>query len=550
MGIRGKITLPYLALAVLLAFSAGYVISQFVFDTLEERFSSQLVESGKLAAERMVIEEDRLLSTFRLLAYTEGVAEAMQKNDPDALRSLTFGVIVNNQEEAVEFLGADGSHLLAVHHRIGGQIEEYEFSSAGSTVIQWDIVQKVYAQEIDNLGDKYSDFVRTEWGDYFYVAGPVYAEDNRLAGVVLVGKTADSLVRKLREETLAQVTFYGHDGSILASTFINPQSLPPVDAKAALIIQDSASFRRENNRDVTVQNISYEEILGPWEGRGDADLGVLGIGLAKSFLVNASEVTRLKAMGLVAVMLGLVVLIGMYLAYSITRPIRQLVAATQQVSRGNLTVQLEPSSRDEMAVLTSFFNQMVKDVSDAKNQILDSYDETLLGWSKALELRDKETKGHTMRVVDLTVRVARQMGIPENKMEHVRRGALLHDIGKMGIPDAILSKPGRLDHKELAIMREHPAYAYEMLKGIDYLQHALNIPYCHHEHWDGNGYPRGLKGDAIPLEARIFALIDAWDALTHDRPYREALPEEEAAKVIRGEIGTHFDPMSPRHSST
>ena len=165
------------------------------------------------------------------------------------------------------------------------------------------------------------------------------------------------------------------------------------------------------------------------------------------------------------------------------------------------------------------------------------------GWAKALELRDRETVGHAHRVIEMTLRVADKIGIRGESLQHIRRGALLHDIGKMGIPDSILLKPGPLTPNEWEIMRQHPLHAYEMLKTIDYLSPALEIPYCHHEKWDGNGYPRKLKGNDIPMSARIFAVVDVWDALTSDRPYRFAWPEHQALEYIQMESGRHFDPQ-------
>ncbi|MEA2575068.1 MAG: hypothetical protein QOH93_2366, partial [Chloroflexia bacterium] len=153
-----------------------------------------------------------------------------------------------------------------------------------------------------------------------------------------------------------------------------------------------------------------------------------------------------------------------------------------------------------------------------------AYDRTLEGWSGALDLRDKETEGHTQRVTEMAVRLARALGVRENALVHLRRGALLHDIGKMGIPDSILLKPGPLTDEEWVIMKRHPVYAHELLSPIDFLRPALDVPYCHHEKWDGTGYPRGLKGEQIPLSARIFAVVDVWDALSSNRPYRGAWP--------------------------
>jgi PAS domain S-box-containing protein/putative nucleotidyltransferase with HDIG domain len=171
-----------------------------------------------------------------------------------------------------------------------------------------------------------------------------------------------------------------------------------------------------------------------------------------------------------------------------------------------------------------------------------AYDATIEGWSHALDLRDKETEGHTLRVAEMTVNLARTLGLSEDELGQVRWGGLLHDIGKMGVPDGILLKPGPLTDEEWMVMKRHPMFAFEMLSPIRYLHAALDIPYCHHEKWDGTGYPRGLKGEQIPLTARIFAVVDVWDALRSDRPYRLAWPEEKVLAHIQSLAGTHFDP--------
>jgi len=184
------------------------------------------------------------------------------------------------------------------------------------------------------------------------------------------------------------------------------------------------------------------------------------------------------------------------------------------------------------------FDQMQK----AHLALAQSYDRTLEGWVRALDLRDKETEGHSLRVTELSVRLARNMGISDDALVHIRRGALLHDIGKLGIPDAVLLKEGPLDAEEWKVMKEHPVYAFEWLSPIEFLKPALDIPYSHHEKWDGTGYPRGLKGEVIPLAARIFAVVDVWDALRSDRPYRKAWEKEAVMKHIIEQANKHFDP--------
>lgn len=186
--------------------------------------------------------------------------------------------------------------------------------------------------------------------------------------------------------------------------------------------------------------------------------------------------------------------------------------------------------------------QLYESVVSAQNALAAAYDATIAGWSTALEMRDEGTAGHTHRVTEFTVRLAAKVGIAESDLPHVRRGALLHDIGKMVVPDAILHKPAALDDDEWAIMRTHPERAREFLENIEYLVPAIDIPYCHHERWDGSGYPRGLAGDEIPLAARVFAVVDVLDALTSNRPYRPAWTMQEAVRHIREQSGKHFDP--------
>ena len=187
-------------------------------------------------------------------------------------------------------------------------------------------------------------------------------------------------------------------------------------------------------------------------------------------------------------------------------------------------------------------NQLFETLQSSNFELAIAYDETIEGWSRAMDLRDQETEGHTQRVTELTLRLANSMGFKDAELINIRRGALLHDIGKMGVPDSILRKPGPLTDEEWVSMRKHPLFAYEMLLPITYLRSALDIPYCHHEKWDGSGYPRGLKGGDIPMAARIFALVDVWDALTSDRPYRKAWSKEKTVEYLREQSGKHFEP--------
>jgi PAS domain S-box-containing protein len=185
--------------------------------------------------------------------------------------------------------------------------------------------------------------------------------------------------------------------------------------------------------------------------------------------------------------------------------------------------------------------ELFENLQQANEDLVKAYDSTLEGWVRALDLRDKETENHTQRVAEITLRLAGALGVSQEDLKQVRRGALLHDIGKIGIPDRILLKEGPLNEAEWNQVRMHPKYAYEWLSPIEYLRPALDIPYSHHEKWDGTGYPQGLKGEQIPLAARIFAVVDVWDALTNDRPYRRAWERNKVIDYIKFLSGSHFD---------
>jgi len=186
---------------------------------------------------------------------------------------------------------------------------------------------------------------------------------------------------------------------------------------------------------------------------------------------------------------------------------------------------------------------MFKELQKSNVELGLAYNATIDGWSRTLDLRDRETEGHTRRVTELTVQLALALGVDKNDILHIRRGSILHDIGKVAIPDQILFKPGPLSEEEWEIMRRHPNIAVDLLTPIHYLQPALEIPHWHHEHWDGTGYPDRLHGDHIPFSARIFALADVFDALTSDRPYRNAWPKQDAIQYIEEQSGGHFDPQ-------
>jgi|GEM_PF-1206574 len=544
--IRMKVTLPYLFLALIIAMLGAYIVTRIVFDTIEERFTNQLIETGKMASEWIVREEEKLLETLRLLAHTEGAAEALMAEDAETLREISFPLLLNYSVDALEIIDTTGRSILSLRHRDGDRIEEYDVSRDSTYFQGLPITERILNGQADNFGDKFAGIESAPWGNYLYVSGPIYNQEQELVGMILVGDTLAGIAQGIREATLSQVTIYNLEGQEITSTFLD--SRPDINEETIEKIvsrQDTESYLQE----ISATNISYKEILAPLEVRSGDDVGLIGTSLAQTFLVQASSVTRLQIFAFATTAFLFIIAIGVFVADRFTKPLLKVVRASSEVAAGNLEVTITPTGEDEITSLTHSFNKMVASLQKSKTDLvqahqdtIEAYDRTIEGWCKALELRDDVTEGHTQRVTDMTVSIAYEMGFNDEQLVHIRRGALMHDIGKMAIPDSILKKPGSLNDREWQVMRNHPNYAYEMLHRIAFLKPALTIPYCHHEKWDGTGYPRGLKEEEIPLEARIFAIVDVWDALRSKRPYRAALPVAEVLRMIKKEKGAHFDP--------
>jgi HD-GYP domain-containing protein (c-di-GMP phosphodiesterase class II) len=531
------LTLPYVLLSLLVALGGGIIVTRVMIDSLEDRFTNQLIETRKLASEVMVREENRLLETLRLLSYTEGIPTAIVRRDQSEILELVYPVTFNAGEDVVLVLSKHGTVLAAILK--SEETGEYQFPQIDEKLDTLPFVARLVNKDVDELGNKYSGLSRADWGTYFFVSGPVTSPNGDLAGLILVGKSLKGIVQTIREETLAQATLYDSTFHPISSTFIEMPSPPQINPETVLETKDTQSLMRE----VNIGNLAYTEILSAWEIRGGENIGILGTALPKTFVVRASRITRWNVSLQVILAVTAALLLGILLSRHITRPILRLKNVASEISRGNLEVQVETEGTDEVAVLAKAFDEMAFSLRRSEKSLISAYDKTIEGWVKALELRDRETLGHTLRAANLTIRLAHLMNIEEGEMTNIRRGVLLHDIGKMGIPDNILLKQGPLEAWERKIIEKHPAFAREMLSQIEFLHPCMDIPSCHHERWDGRGYPDGLAGDEIPLTARIFAVIDVWDALTSDRPYRKAWSMDAAVQYIQENAGKHFDPQ-------
>lgn len=363
--VRFKITLPYLLLSVILALSGSYIVLQMIFDTLENRFENQLIESGKLASDRMVLEEKNRLETLRLITNTAGLAEAVQNQNSETVRELILPIAVNNNEHRLVVLDSNGLSLLALTKNEGAAPAPYLFTKGETHYSDLTVVQSVLRQELDNGRDKFAGFVSSSDENYFYVAGPVYANDDEFVGVVLVGVPLAQLISDFRKDTLAHITIYSSDGGIVATTLLlfddTNLELAPADAQYLGTNQDQVSLRRET----TVGSVDYGEIIGPWEARDGQDIGLIGASLPKNFLINTSSTTRLQFGAFILFGIILVVTVGVYISRIITQPLIKVVDASAQVASGDLNVKVEPTGQDEITILAKAFNRMVDGLQEA-----------------------------------------------------------------------------------------------------------------------------------------------------------------------------------------
>ncbi len=538
LSIRAKLTLPYALLALLIALAGGVIVTRLMLDSVEHRFEQQLLETRKLASEFMVHEEDRLLGTLRLLSYTEGVPLAMSLRDHQKIIDLVYPVTFNAGEDAVLVLDKHGTVLAAMLRKKNA--DEYEFPEISEKLDTLPFVARLINQEVDEIGNKYSGVSNKKWGTYFFVSGPVSNDNGDMVGSILVGESLKRIVDKIRDDTLGRATLYDLEFNPIISSL---GELPP--RPASITVEDVLRNKEVGSpiRDMEVDHIAYREVLGAWEIRGKENAGILGTALPKDFVVEASKITRWNVTLQILTAITAALFLGFFLSGVITRPILKLKDAASEISHGNLDVSVDLEGNDEVAVLARSFNEMASNLRRSEKSLIQAYDKTIEGWVKALELRDRETLGHTLRAANTTMELARLMGMEEKDLQNLWRGVLLHDIGKMGIPDSILLKEGPLDYWERKIMERHPALARDMLNQIEFLRPCIDIPTHHHEKWDGSGYPDGLVGEEIPLTARLFMVVDVWDALTSHRPYRQSWSEQEALNYIKEQSGKHFDPQ-------
>jgi putative nucleotidyltransferase with HDIG domain len=524
--IRYKIILPFALLLVLVGVIGNGVATAQLTNAAVVPFDANLLH-GSLVANQLLSQVDAArLADLRLATNTIGVPESLATGDVTALTRLLTPVAGNEPLASFELrvLDSHGRELLSIRG-----------SRSGPSALPIPDANEFAAEPavIDALAGGAADHPVFLYGhptpSVLYWTGSVRAANGRVVGAVLAGESLTEILGSIQGSALYDVS-----GGLLATTVPDAPIL-------------SAAVRSKVRVDNTVRvddvlaGHNYRTLFSTWTTRG-SQLGFLAVQARADALVNSVNQVRLILTLLFTAAGLLTLLVGMATASLLTRPVDLLVRSMRTVSEGDLQHRARVASNDEIGYLARTFNEMTASLEQKTAALEETTFASMEALARTIDARDPSTFGHSSRVAAISAEIAAAMPLTDKEREALRRAALLHDIGKIGIEDKVLRKPGPLNAVEADDMREHPRIGFDMLKGLPFLKASLPGILYHHERWDGAGYPTGLRGTAIPLPVRILAVADVFDALTSDRPYREGLSFDAATAAIRMEAGLQFDP--------
>ena len=532
LSLRAKIVVPFVLVVALVGIIGTAAVTALVTSEAVAEFNANLLRASLLANDHLSLVEAARLTTLRAVAATTGVAEATSRKDSAALDRLLTPVIANAAVPPLRLhvLDAKGRELIVV-----GPDGPASASTASDTFVPEPAVAAVLAGTIDAQGDKFV-FLRTEpTGTILYWTGPIRSLNGQVIGVAVLGEPLSAIAGSIRSSGAADLTFYGSTGQVLVSTLSSTSVLPGTTLG---MIQPDRPVRFNQSSG----GRAYMDLLSDWTMR-KMRLGYVAVALDTAQLQAGLDQLRLILLILFTTAALMTLVIGLILVGAISRPVQQLVGAMEAVAGGDLDQRAPAGSSDEIGYLGRVFNLMTAGLQEKTQALEDTYFAAIEALARAIDARDPYTYGHSARVAAYSLEIADELGFPRERREGLRRAALLHDIGKIGVEDHVLRKAGALNYAEARQMREHPVIGHQMLKDVPFLQSSLSGIRHHHERWDGAGYPDTLGGEAIPMQVRILSVADVFDALTSDRPYRQAMSTEEAISQISREAGAQFDPM-------
>ncbi len=527
LSIRDKIILPFVILLVFVGVVGTAIATAHVTSAAASLFDARLLHSSLVGNQQLAQLDATRAADLRLATDTIGVPEALVAGDRAALIRLLTPIAGNitAKTAAVCVLDNKANVILRIERTSAGPSVVTPVDPAGFA--QQPDVRRVLASRSD-APERRAFLEEGRDGSTLYWAVPIQF-GGRVIGVALVGESVAEIAGSIQDST-----FYDLAGRPVATLFSDP---------VALTVADKGSITPGNavRVDQTHDGHTYRALFSTWMMRGN-QVGFMAVEANEDPLLD--EVAQLRLI-MTMVFTGAAVLtliVGTATASFITRPVQMLVQSMRAVSDGDLHHRANVASRDEIGYLARTFNEMAASLEEKTATLEQTTFASMEALARAIDARDSSTYGHSARVAAISVEIADELHLPEKDREALRRAALLHDIGKIGVEDKVLRKPGPLNEVEREDMREHPRIGYDMLKGLPFIRESLPGILYHHERWDGAGYPSGLSGSAIPYLVRILTVADVFDALTSDRPYRSGLSFDAATTAIRMEAGLQFDP--------
>jgi putative nucleotidyltransferase with HDIG domain len=527
--IRLKIILPFAVLLIFVGVIGSWVATARLANAAAAEFDANLLHSSLVANESVSQLEASRGADLRTTTDTVGVPEALIASDAEGLARLMMPIAANIQAASIQIrvLDARGSELLHIESTRSRPTQVQVINP--TTFASEPAVSHALKGEKDTLGDRRVFLVGQRPQAMLYWVGPVRAAGGRVVGAVLVGQSIADIAASTQGSA-----FYDMSGTLLASGLKSAPKLSDVVRRQVTATNTPRVLETQAGH-------AYGALFSTWIVRG-GQIGFLAVQANYDGLqASVSQVRLILTLIFTAAAL-LTLLVGSMTASLLTRPLDLLVRSMRTVSEGDLHHRATVSSQDEIGYLARTFNEMTASLQEKTAALEETYFASMEALARAIDARDPSTFGHSSRVAAISLEIAEAMQLDSQDREALRRAALLHDIGKIGVEDKVLRKPGPLSEAEKDQMREHPRIGYDMLQGLRFLQPSLPGVLYHHERWDGAGYPTGLNGTAIPLPVRILAVADVLDALTSDRPYRAGLSFEAALAAIRNDAGLQFDP--------
>jgi putative nucleotidyltransferase with HDIG domain len=524
--IREKIVLPFFVLLAFIGTVGTALITNRATTATVSAFEGSLLRASLLSNDHLAVLEAERLAQLRAAIDTQGVAPALAGQDTVSLTRLITPIQANAApaQLTIRVLDAKGKELLTITPPGGQRLQPLGDLSVVHTVLNG---------QTDTQGDKYV-FPRLEpSGMMLYWVGPVHSDSQTVVGAVLVGESLVEIADSIRDSRASELGFYDPAGSLLLSSLGGAPSL----TSSELIQVREGPVRISRS----IDHHPYEFLVGNWRLRSTS-IGYLAVALRADAVQASVDQIRLLMVLIFVVAALMTLLFGRLVAQRITRPVEHLVRSTAAVSAGDLSHRAPIETNDEIGSLAESFNAMAAGLQSKTQELEESYFASIESLARAIDARDPSTFGHSTRVARISLEIAHGMGLDAEAQKILRRSALLHDIGKIGIEDRILRKPGALTDEDWDAMKQHPLIGYKMLSGLNFLKPSLVGILHHHERWDGKGFPAGLTAGAIPMYIRILSVADTVDAMTSDRPYRAGLAFEEALTQIQKNAGTQFDP--------